>query len=58
MQDNRTGRRPPPWAWLGLLVPALVAFGTYSDSRFSPVGWIAAFGLLVAWLVLLARSSR
>lgn len=48
----------PRWVWIGLLVPPLVLFGTYSDSVLAPMGWIGALILLGVWLVLVVKASR
>lgn len=51
-------QQPPRWVWIGLLIPPLVLFGTYSDSALSPLGWIVALILLVVWFGFAVRAAR
>lgn len=50
------GRRR--WAWIFLLEPPLVLFGTYSGSSLAPLGWIGAALVLATMLVVASRSAR
>lgn len=45
-------------AWIFLLVPPLVLFGTYSGSSLAPLGWIGAALVLATMLVFALRSGR
>jgi len=57
MTERTTGdlRR---WAWVLLLVPPLVLFGTYSSSSLAPLGWIGAALVLATMLVVAVRLGR
>lgn len=53
-RSDRPASGPPrsSWTWLLLLVPALVTFGTFSESALAPLGWLGALGVLLFLLVM------